>query len=249
MRYRQSTDNLRPPDYRVSKYREKAAKVVQSEGPHTESPVVSFVIMAHPKRAEWVETIQAQVPSATVVWDQINDRHDTGLRSIQAYSKDATHHCVIQDDIILPERFERAVTEVCRWSPQNAPIGLYYGAKGQTNSAHGMAAQAAESAGAVWIARKGPIWGPGIVYPTGDIEQLIKFFKNSAVENYDRRVMRYYQWKGVDCWYTYPSLVDHRGENNPSLSGHHKLNRVARKFAGPQGALEVDWSGPIVKAP
>jgi hypothetical protein len=203
--------------------------------------------MAHPKRGKWAEELAEQIP-ASITWDQKNDRHDTGLRSIEAYNPNATHHCVVQDDAIVPEGFIEIVSDACRYVPINAPIGLYYGSKGATNSAHFRAGAEAEKENASWIVRKGPIWGPGIIYPVPEIENLIKYFRNSIVENYDRRVMRYYQSIGVDCWYTYPSLVDHRQEDNPSLCGHDKPNRMAKRFIGPQSSLKVDWSGPAIKA-
>ncbi len=245
MRYRQSSDSFRPPDYRNSKYRERAVEVVS--GLEQKPVKVSYTIMAHPKREKWAEELAVQIP-ATITWDQKNDRHDTGYRAIEAYDADATHHCVVQDDVILCDDFKKNVKSACSYADSKAPIGLYYGGKGKVSSAHVKAALEADRFNASWIVRKGPIWGPSIVYPTSTIPGLLKYFKNSVVENYDRRVMMYYQKQNTKCWYTYPSLVDHRQEDNPSLCGHDRGNRVAKRFFGPQEALEVDWSGPVVKA-
>jgi hypothetical protein len=247
MRYRQTSDSFQPPDYRNSKYRERAAEVVESVPIATENPVLSFTVMAHPKRKEWAEELAAQIP-ATITWDQKNDRHDTGYRAIKAHDVNATHHVVVQDDVILAGNFAESVTEACKYADSKSPIGLYYGGKGKSSSAHARAAIEAEEHSASWIVRKGPIWGPAIVYPVATIPNLLEYFKVSIVENYDRRVMRYYQSLNRMCWYTFPSLVEHRQEGNPSLCGHDKGNRVAKRFAGPQGALEVDWSGPVLKA-
>jgi hypothetical protein len=247
MRYRQTSDNFRPPDYRISKYRERAAEIVEKIPVETDSPIVSFTIMAHPKRKEWAEELAHRL-NCDITWDQKNDRHDTGLRAIKAYNPKATHHCVVQDDAVVPDNFTRAVKQACRYAHPNAPIGLYYGGKGKVSSAHAKAAIEAEKHNASWLVRKGPIWGPGIVYPVRTIPNLIEYFANSAVQNYDRRVMRYYQSINQDCWYTFPSLVDHRQEENPSLCGHDRGNRVAKQFIGPRNALEIDWSGPVLKA-
>jgi hypothetical protein len=247
MRYRQVTDDFRPPSRRTSRYIEGAVEVVPEVPVTTEDVKLSLTIMAHPKRKEWAEQLSSEL-SCDITWDRFNDRHDTGFRAIKAYDPEATHHLVVQDDVILCDNFLQIVEEACRYPSANAPIGLYYGSKGSKSSAHAKAAIAAENNNASWVVRKGPVWGPGIIYPVASILDLMKFFRNSKVDNYDRRVMRYYQSIGEDCWYTFPSLVEHRHENNPSLCGHNKPNRTARSFLKPQMALEISWSGPVVKA-
>lgn len=247
MQYRQVSDSYRPPSRKSTKYYEGAVEVVRQSPLGTPEPRVSFTVMAHPKRKQWAEELAVQIP-ATITWDEKNDRHDTGLRAIQAYNPDATHHVVVQDDVHLCDNFAETVTEAIKYAHPFAPIGLYYGGKGKSSSAHRRAASEAVKYGASWVVRKGPIWGPAIVYPVATIPDLVKYFKSSVVENYDRRVMYYYQTVNQPCWYTFPSLVEHRQENNPSLCGHDRGNRVAFKFLGPQEALEVDWSGTLVKA-
>lgn len=246
MQYRQTSDNARPSS-RNSKYRERAAEVVESIPVFTDNPKVSFVVMAHPKRKEWAEELAVQIP-ATIVWDQINDRHDTGLRAIEAYDSNSDWHVVVQDDVHLCENFSHLVQDALRYVPTTSPASFYYGGKGKASSSHARAALEANRRQVSWIIRKGPVWGPAIAYPTASIAGLIPHFRNSAVANYDRRVMRYYQSINQPCWYTYPSLVEHRQEDNPSLCGHDKPNRTASSFMSPQKALEVDWSGPAIKA-
>jgi hypothetical protein len=247
MKYRQTYDHFVPAHLMASPYRESGFQVKAGREP-VQGRSVSYTIMAHPKRKEWAEELSEKL-SCEITWDEKNDRHDTGFRSILAYNPDATHHCVIQDDSVVHDTFTSIVDEMIKYVPDNAPVGLYYGGKGSSNSAHVRAHKEAEANGACFLVRKGPIWGPGIIYPVSTIPFLKQFYKNSAVENYDRRVMRFYQKIGQDCWYTVPSLVQHRVENNPSLCGHDRGLRQARLFVGPQDGLEVDWSGPIVKAP
>ena len=208
---------------------------------------VSFTIMAHPKRGQWAEELAAQIP-ATITWDEKNDRHDTGLRAIKAHGVNVTHHCVVQDDAIIVPNFKEIVENLIQYPEPESPISLYYGGKGKTSSLHASAHDLAVRHKASWLVRKGPIWGPGIIYPVSTIPSLVKYFEKSVIENYDRRVMRYYQSVNQDCWYTVPSLVEHRLENNPSLCGHNLPNRQARMFAGPQSALDIEWSGPIVRS-
>lgn len=246
MRYRQASDNLRPPS-RNHKYREGAAEVIRELSVSTPQPKLSFTVMAHEKRKEWAEDIAREI-GCDITWDQRNDRHDTGFRAIKAYDPDATHHVVVQDDVHLCGDFKNTVYEACRYAHPFAPIGLYHGGKGSARSAHVSAHTRAVKENATWLIRKGPIWGPAIVYPVATIPDLMKYFKSSSVTNYDRRVMRYYQSVRQDCWYTIPSLVDHRTEDNPSLCGHNLPNRHARLFAGPQTPSVLRWNGPAVRS-
>jgi hypothetical protein len=207
---------------------------------------VSYTIMAHKKREAWAKELAEQL-SCDITWDEKNDRHDTGIRAINAYEKGVTHHCVIQDDAILADNFKENVEELIKYTPEEAPIGLYYGAKGSARSAHVEAHNQATKHDASWLIRKGPIWGPGIIYPVKTIYRLTQFYENSPVQNYDRRVMRFYQSINQNCWYTIPSLVDHRAEDNPSLCGHNKEGRQARVF-GPQSDPSMRWNGTSVRS-
>ena len=200
--------------------------------------------MAHDKRREWAEQLAGSI-GCEVTWDRHNDRHETGIRAIESYDRDADYHVVVQDDVVLPGNFASLVTEALRWVPPSHPAGLYHGG---TSGRHAHAWSAAEAAGASWLVRKGPIWGPAIAYPVDNILALSEHYRASGTQNYDRRVMEFYHGQGILCWYSVPSLVDHRQEGNPSLCGHDRDGRVARRFVGPQTGVELDWSGPIVRS-
>jgi len=208
---------------------------------------VSFAIMAHPRRAQWAVDLGREL-DCEIIWDKHNDRHETGLRAIKAYDAGATHHCVIQDDAILCKDFKPAVSELIKYPKPLAPVGLYYGAKGVSATRHSSIHSFATSKNAKWIIRKGPVWGPGIIYPRKTVRDLVRFYENSEIQNYDRRVMRFYESINESCWYTIPSLVDHRQEDNASLCAHDRPNRQARLFCGPQSALELRWDGPAVRS-
>ena len=247
MRYRQ-TREIWPNTSRPRSLRHRGqAYAVENSSVKRSVPRVSFTVMAHPKREQWAVGLARQL-DCNITWDEKNDRHDTGLRAIKAYDSSADYHCVVQDDAILAEGFADALPLILQYPEPGCPVGLYYGAKDSTNSLHAQAISYALDNGGRWLVRKGPVWGPAIVYPTDNISPLIDYFEDSIVENYDRRVMSFYQSQGILCWYSVPSLVDHRQEGNQSLCGHDRGIRQARVFCGPQNALEVDWSGPVVKA-
>ena len=66
---------------------------------------------------------------------------------------------------------------------------------------------------------------------------------------YDRRIARFFEIRGVDCWYTAPSLVNHRRvDENPSLVKGRTGNRQAYWFIGDASPLEIDWTKEPVRA-
>ncbi len=215
-----------------------------------EAPVIrlSAAVMAHPKRTEMVESLLAELDRPVpVVWDQCNDRHETGLRALLAADPDATHHLVIQDDAVpcgdLLAGMEAALAHV----PAGHPACFYVG---RVRPFRQLIDAAVRLAGdeASWLRMPGPYWGPAIVVPTADVPALATWWHGAGrrIPNYDRRIARFYAARGLNCYYSWPSLVDHRGD--VSLIGHGTSQRRAhRALKAGQSALEVGWSGPVVE--
>jgi hypothetical protein len=212
---------------------------------------LSVAIMAHRKREQWVEEyLVPRLPGARVVWDRMNDRWDTGARSILAHD-DSQWHLVVQDDALLPEDFLPGVEKMLRHVPPDSPVGLYYGRVRPRELETRRLIAEAQKTQAPFIVHNGPWWGVGIVIPSAHSRRIVEFGdKQTHVPNYDRRISRFYDSEGIDCYYPQPSLIEHRhGEENPSLvPGRTGTNRRAYRFVGPQSALEVDWSGPVVRS-
>jgi hypothetical protein len=205
--------------------------------------------MAHKKREHWVPDLEVQLPGAKTVWDRKNDRWDTGARSLMAFDKDAEWHMVVQDDALLPPDFFDGVKRMLQHVPPNHPVGLYYGRfRPRAQETAGLTTKARRE-NASFIVHNGPWWGVGIVVPTVHIRDIVRWGNaNQQIPNYDRRISRWYGTQGIPCYYTVPSLIEHRTEDNPSLvPGRTGTNRRAWEFVGPRSALEVDWTGPVVR--
>lgn len=209
---------------------------------------LSAAVMAHPKRRRMVAELLADLDRPVpVVWDQINDRHDTGLRALQAYDPTATHHLVIQDDVQpcrdLLAGVERALAHV----PAGHPASFYLGKVQPFRSRVERAVRAAD--GCSWVVMDGVYWGPAIVVPTDTIPHLADWWGSVAgrkVTNYDRRLSRWFEHHRLACWYSWPSLVEHRGTQ--SLIRQSKAIRTAHRFHGADAsALSIDWSGPVAE--
>ena len=211
---------------------------------------LSVAIMAHPKRAGMVDELVGWLDRpAEVVWDRINDRHDTGARAMEAFDPAATHHLVVQDDVVpcrdLIAGAERALEHV----PDGAPASLYVGKVRPFRPEVERAVKRAKGS-ASWIVMRGIYWGPAIIVPTGIIPEMVGWFrspKGEQVQNYDRRISSWFARHGGNpgCWYSWPSLVDHRGHE--SLVRDSDVRRNCHLFAGEGvSALGIDWGGEVV---
>lgn len=206
--------------------------------------------MAHPARAAMVDDLLGRLDRPTpVVWDRIDDRHDTGIRALEAYDPAASHHLVLQDDAVVPRDLLAGVERALRYVPQDVPVCLYVG---KVKPFAPVIARAVQAAGdsASWLTMQGVFWGPGIVLPTAHIDELAVWWRGAGtkVTNYDRRVSAWYALRRVTCWYPWPSLVDHA--DTDSLVKGHGRGRRAHSFIGTAvSALDADWSGRVVDVP
>jgi hypothetical protein len=181
------------------------------------------------------------------VWDRINDRHDTGARAMEAHDPTATHHLVIQDDVWPCLDVVAGAERALAWVPAGHPVSLYLG-RVQPFAQQVQRAADRAGEGSSWITMTEVYWGPGIIVPVGDIAPMLEWYrspKGQKVTNYDRRVGHWFKATGRAAWYTWPSLVEHRGDE--SLVRAKKTKRTAHRFLGEnRSALSVDWSGEVV---
>ena len=217
---------------------------------------MSVVIMAHPKRKEQVDAVLAKLDrkDVPVIWDEKNDRWDTGRRSMLAYNPNCTHHLVLQDDILVPRKLIAGFRRALEHTPGDVPVCGYYGRYRPHKELVLETALEAEAAKASFITMHTLNWGPAIAVPTDIIPEMIAYCDPLDIPNYDRRLSRYWELgRKMRIWYTWPSLVDHA--DGPSLipgrmgtdRSERENTRVAHKFVGLEAsALDVDWTGPVV---
>ena len=224
--------------------------------PSSREIMLSAAIMAHPARAAQVERLQAKLDrEVPVVWDQLHDRWDTGRRSMLAADPDCTHHLVLQDDVLIPHDLLAGLELALAYIPEGAPLVGYVGRLRPQNDRVKDLVELADRKGASWITMRQIHWGPLIVVPTASVAPMIEFCDVlETILNYDLRLSRYWEEWGIRAWYTWPCLVDHA--DGPSLvpgrSGVDRKrpqpSRVAHKFCGEEiSALDIDWSGPMIR--
>lgn len=219
----------------------------------TSSTRLSAVIMAHPTRKAFVSELQAKLDGdVPVVWDEKNDRWDTGRRSMLAYDPEASHHLVLQDDAVIPHDLLAGLEKAITHTPEAAPLCLYIGKVRPDRAAvQRLVRRADRVKNTSWIVMSHLHWGVGIVMPTRLIDRMVRWGDTrSDITNYDKRIGRWCQLRRIPVYYPWPSLVDHR--NSPSLvPGRNPkgLHRRAHAFIGAgASALDADFSGDEVHA-
>ena len=214
---------------------------------------VSFAIMAHRSREQFVEHLTARLDTpAEVVWDRRNDRWDTGRRSLMAYDREANHHVVVQDDAVLPIGFSQACNSIAALLPEN-PVCFYFGAGRRYKTEMRTLYANAKTQGAQFIARQGPHWGVAVMLPTAHIRAIATFGDGRTdVPNYDLKIARWYYRNTTLCYDTVPSLVDHMdetryGPNTSLVEGRTGVGRVAIEFAGQdRDVSQIVWDASKV---
>lgn len=224
------------------------------------NPTLSVAIMAHPAREDMVNSLLDELDlecDIPIVWDCGRGRWDTGRRAMLAYDIEATHHLVIQDDIIPCRDLIAGFRTALAATPGDMPLCGYVGRVRPDKDVVREAVNCARQAHASFITMHTLNWGPAVCVPTKDIMEMIAFCDTlTEIENYDRRMSRYWELRRhVRTWYTWPCLVDHA--DGPSLvPGRVGTNRktraharIAHQFLGEEvSGLSVDWSGPVVHA-
>lgn len=210
--------------------------------------MLSAAIMGHPDRAAMITELQSALDRPVkVVLDEKQDRHDTGIRALEAFDPSASHHLVLQDDALVPRDLLAGIERALRYIPQDEPMCLYTGrVKPFSQEIRKVVQQAGDHAS--WLTMQGIYWGPGIVVPAAHIPTISEWWSGAKVTNYDRRLSAWYALRDATVWYPWPCLVDHRGDE--SLVKGHGKGRHAYSFLGEDhSALDVDWSGPVVNVP
>lgn len=207
--------------------------------------VVSVAVMAHPRRALFVEALLASLDiTPEVVWDRVNNEWDTGRRALLAFDPSATHHVVVQDDALVCRDFQASATRAAD-AAGDRPVCFYVGKVRPHQSIVTRLHAEAQDSGSTWLQMPGPWWGVAVMLPTAHLPDLVAWgdTRGRHVANYDKRVARWYARTATACWYSVPSLVDHRPEHeSPSLLPGHAGTRTAHAFIGQQASgLSVQW--------
>lgn len=200
---------------------------------------VSFSIMAHPDRRFFVQQLMGEIPSAEVIWDENGVEWDNGREAWLAHAPSSDWHVVVQDDALLCKEFESTVARALESCPEG-PASLYTGKPFPEPDRVQQSIARAKAAGKRWFTMMGPVWGVCIAVPTRMIPDMLGAAEGNGVDAYDLKLGTVFGGWGLKCWYSVPSLVDHR--ISPSIVNEHKvLDRQAHEWLGRYHGLKIDW--------
>ncbi len=114
---KEKTDNA----YVVQKHANTWRKEIKGRAIRT--PSISYNIMAHPRRKEYIPGLKKELGNTKVIWDRYNDVWDTRKRCLQDHLKKGKDFAItIQDDVILAKDFkEKALRFIC----ERAEVAAY----------------------------------------------------------------------------------------------------------------------------
>jgi hypothetical protein len=210
--------------------------------------MVSISIMAHESRREFIPYIHEKLGyECPVAWDRYQDRRETGRRAWQLHDPEASHHLVLQDDVLLPRDLPQTLEQLVKIIPDQ-PISLFANDKKPWDKFIDKCRR--RSFEVRWLVMPRLNWGPAILLPVKHIAPMLDWMaRHVFLPNYDMAIAYYYlAARGLPVWYTMPSLVDHRTDGESLVwTLQSQKGRQARYFLGEgvSGAV-LNWQGEVV---
>ena len=153
---------------------------------------------------------------------------------------EATHHIVLQDDILLCNNFVQGVKSVIAAFPTEI-ISLFHGPrKGFDGSAR-------------WGQSEG-VWGQGIVMPKEIVTEFLEWEQKNIHPSFphdDSRVSLFAIKTRRRCYVPFPNLINHRDDELKSIMGHKRGKpRISSDFMASRDPENFDWSEkePMMKS-
>lgn len=214
---------------------------------------VSAVVMHHPARCDRIPALlQACRPLVPrVIADPAPDAPPSALRTAKlawaAVADGATHHLVLQDDVVPMRGFARQL-EAALASRSEEGVTLFVHWKSARNA---YAVRRAAAAGASWALMSPIEWTPtlGIALPAARARELAAYLAQLPDElaDDDGYVTSFRVERGLAVWATVPHLLEHG--DGPSLSGYDcEGARFATVFDAAWELPDGHWAGPPAAA-
>ena len=198
---------------------------------------LSIVIQCHPKRRWWVEEMQKKIPQARLVEDvRSQGVWPTAKRAWKQYDPFATHHIVLQDDVLPCQDFVEGLEAALTACPE-VPVCVF--------SRRKIIHKSVEK-GHSWVKLGDGCWGQGTCFPVSLIEPFFRWeweHIHSFFKWDDARMALFCIYHDMPVWCTVPSLVEHVGHAKSLVGNRTPLPRIATQYIGEDAsALGIDWS-------
>lgn len=200
---------------------------------------LSVSVMHHPKRASYLPSLLSRLDSRThVICDEKSEGvWPTARRAWTSYDPAATHHLVLQDDVVPCLDFLAGAERALSVHPE-VPVSFY---------ANRAAVEEARAVRVNWAVIPDGAWGQAMCLPVSMIPPWLAWVDENVMSSFKHDDSRLTMWllrTRCPVWCTAPSLVEH-GLPGESLLGNSNRGRVARWYIGAdKSALSIDWSMP-----
>ncbi|WP_051653600.1 hypothetical protein [Kitasatospora cheerisanensis] len=214
---------------------------------------LSVAVMYHPSRVanlpRLVESCAPAVPQLVADPDPAGPPSPlrTAKAAWAAVPDTATHHLVLQDDVLLAEGFTAHLERAVRARPQDG-IALYVNRNSPQNS---YLVRRAAAAGSPWAPLSPHEYTPtlGLVLPAADARALAQYLRTHPddLRDDDELVTGFCRDRGITVLATVPHLVEHA--NQPSIAGNAEHGiRCGVAFAGGGADPSPEqWAVPLPK--
>ncbi|WP_158715815.1 hypothetical protein [Streptomyces sp. NRRL B-1381] len=196
-----------------------------SEASPPERPWISAAVMHHPGRVDHLPSLLASLeplPAQVVV-----DPEPFGIRSPLRTAKlawaavpaSATHHLVVQDDVLLCHDFAAALESLVVERPRHG-LALYSNWNSPQNS---YLVRRAAATGSPWAPLSPWEWTPtlALLLPAKDARHLAEYLRSfpDDVKDDDEMISAFCRRRGIPVIAPVPHLAQHQGID--TLAGHH----------------------------
>jgi len=165
--------------------------------------MISYSIMAHPKRAEFIPLLSDQLGNPPIAMDDNN----YGLignckRAWSLYDPNQEYHCVIQDDVILTSDFRTKAERVVRDSQLHGELAVHFYMR--------YAPRRRKFRKRKYVIQEALTSGNSICLKTQWIPEMLEYFDTDPHPIDDVRINNFLRKKGINVYFPMPNLVDHR---------------------------------------
>lgn len=141
---------------------------------------------------------------------------------------------VLEDDAVLPHDFSRHARRALLNVPGDGAVSFYLGTSypGHYQGRVKRALAQCDAEGASWLRCGVALHGVALALPTHHVADMLEAVAD-VDKPYDERLSVWLKDRGLPCWYTVPSLVDHEDEDHvlpASAWQPRKLPRKAHRF-------------------
>ena len=189
-----------------------------------------IAVCAHESRKVRALTLAKSVGASVTLDDGrgSNANHDKAWASLVPRSTEWS--IVLEDDAVPVRDFMRLAAQALACVPSHGIVSFYFGTGYPTHvqTKYKAAIRHADEAGAGWI-RGGALYhGVAVAIRTDQVADMLNFV-DGIDRPYDERMSAWMSVRGLPCWYTFPSLVDHDDSDHVLPATRHQPRDKARR--------------------